>query len=74
MIQKGISIDEICIFGSNKIENLQKLLAKNKRFMQMVIHDMRNPTVSMEQTLVIAVSQLQEIEDLIEQQSTFSDE
>jgi hypothetical protein len=40
--------------------------------MQMVIHDMRNPTVSMDQSLSIAVSQLREIEDLVEHQELFS--
>lgn len=38
----------------------------------MVIHDMRNPTVSMDQSLSIAVSQLREIEDLVEHQELFS--
>jgi hypothetical protein len=60
-LKKGVSISNIANFGHTKVESLQKQLAKNKRFMQMVIHDMRNPTVSMDQSLKIAVSQLNEI-------------
>ena len=48
-------MDEICMMGSEKLEKLKSKLSANNIFMNMVIHDMRNPTVaaklSLEETL-----------------------
>ena len=40
------ALNEICILGSEEMDKLRKKLKANSIFMNMVIHDMRSPTVS----------------------------
>lgn len=46
MIPGNTTFSEVCNFGQSQIEILQRENNRNRSFMNMVIHDMRNPTVS----------------------------
>ena len=45
-------MNEICVLGSEEMDKLKSKLMANKIFMNMVIHDLRNPTVSAKLNLV----------------------
>ena len=60
-------IKDICNFCGCKIELLEQQIERNKRFLGMVIHDMRNPTVAiklgLENTQVNLTDALQLLQD-----------
>ena len=45
-LRSSHQIKDLCNFNENKIELLEQQIKRNKRFLGMVIHDMRNPTVA----------------------------
>ena len=62
-----VQIKELCNFSGNKIELLEQHIERNKRFLGMVIHDMRNPTVAiklgLESTQLNLIDALQLLQD-----------
>jgi len=40
------TVNEICLASNEELEKLTRKLKQSKIFLNMVIHDMRNPTVS----------------------------
>lgn len=61
---KSVLIEEL----QNKVKKLQKQLTNNKIFLNMVIHDMRNPTNSIE----FAVKEVIKLLQLVNKQSNGS--
>ena len=53
-------IRELCDFGMTEIELLKLQIKRNKRFLGMVIHDFRNPTLSVKYGLEDSHKDLQE--------------
>lgn len=46
-------------YSSSQIAGLKQIIERNKRYLAMVIHDMRNPTVSLKVVLTEALDKLQ---------------
>ena len=53
-------------FGNKQIEQLKRDNMKTKTFLNMVIHDMRNPTTSIKMGLECTIDQLREISKLLD--------
>ena len=56
-----------------KISSLGKQLDSNKIFLNMVIHDMRNPTSSIKEGLKLALGELMKVQIMCQDQKKFSD-
>ena len=66
-------IKELCDYGSSEIEQLRAQINRNKRFLGMVIHDFRNPTVSVKLGLEASHNDLHEaLQILLNEQKGFS--
>ena len=56
---------------ASKMEQLEKEVASSKLFMNMCIHDMRNPTVAIKLGLQQAIMQIEEISKQIQMHKQF---
>ena len=57
--------DKVYQFGNKQIQQLKRDNAKTKTFLNMVIHDMRNPTTSIKMGLEDTILQLRETSKLL---------
>ena len=54
-------INNVCQVGQTQLESLQNQLYASKMFLNMIIHDMRNPTTSIKIGLESSISQLSDV-------------
>lgn len=66
-------INDVCVYSNTQIDKLKREILQNKGFMNMVIHDMRNPTVAIKLGLKDTINSLKEIEFLLKDTKQFNE-
>ena len=67
-------LHEVVSYGRDQIDYLKEQLRQNKKFMSMVIHDMRNPTVAIKQGLQDTVWKMKQVRMVLDQHAEFAQE
>lgn len=67
-------LGDLMNFNNSRFEQIQRENQKIKTFMNMVIHDMRSPTVSIKAGLIEIIKMQQEVQEVLAQQVAFEKE